>query len=244
MGVMKDPLTLLAVFAHPDDETFRAGGTLALLSRLGVRVELLTFTHGEAGSCGDPPICTPEELSAVRERELHCACAALCIQPPRLLDYPDGGLKEIEAEGMIAHILSAADECKPQVWLSFDPEGLSGHPDHQAVSRWTREAYDRAGTAAALYTVAVPVSVVDRMGFRHLRPIPDEAVTLALDVSTVWKAKLSALRCHATQWTSSPILNASEEDRRLFLRVEHFLRAACRDAVADFLPELLREHVV
>ena len=53
---------LLAVFAHPDDETFRPGGTLALLARGGVRVQVLTATRGEAGSCGDPPLCTPEEL--------------------------------------------------------------------------------------------------------------------------------------------------------------------------------------
>jgi LmbE family N-acetylglucosaminyl deacetylase len=78
---------LLAVFAHPDDETFRPGGTLALLVRQGAQVVALTFTRGQAGSCGDPPVCTPQELPAVREHELRSACAALNIQPPRLLDY-------------------------------------------------------------------------------------------------------------------------------------------------------------
>ena len=87
-----DPPTLLAVFAHPDDETFRPGGTLALLARRGIKVHILTLTHGEAGSCGEPALCTPDELFSVRERELRCACAALGIEPPRMLDYPDGQL--------------------------------------------------------------------------------------------------------------------------------------------------------
>ena len=101
-----DLLTLLAVFAHPDDETFRPGGTLALLAQCGVRVELLTFTHGESGSCGDPPLCTSEELPDVRERELRSACAALGLLPPRLLDHTDGHLQEADAKAMMGHILS------------------------------------------------------------------------------------------------------------------------------------------
>lgn len=84
---MKDARAALAIFAHPDDESFRPGGTLALITHHGVRVELLTFTRGGAGSCGDQPLCTPHELPDVRERELRCACAAFNIQTPRLLDY-------------------------------------------------------------------------------------------------------------------------------------------------------------
>ena len=72
---------LLAVFAHPDDESFRPGGTLALLARSGVRVHLLTATRGEAGACGDPPLCTPEELAGAGGNvELRCACAALGVE--------------------------------------------------------------------------------------------------------------------------------------------------------------------
>lgn len=78
--------SLLAIFAHPGDEAYHPGGVLTLLARQGVRVEVLTAASGEAGSCGDPPLCTAEELSTIREHELRCACAALGIQPPRLLD--------------------------------------------------------------------------------------------------------------------------------------------------------------
>jgi LmbE family N-acetylglucosaminyl deacetylase len=68
-------IRVLAVFAHPGDETFRCGGTLALLARCGVRAQVLTATRGQAGSRGDPSLCTPDEFPAMRENELRCACA-------------------------------------------------------------------------------------------------------------------------------------------------------------------------
>jgi LmbE family N-acetylglucosaminyl deacetylase len=97
--------SLLAVFAHPDDESFRPGGTLALLARRGVRVQILTATRGQAGSRGDPPLCSLEELPAACEKELRCACSALGILPPLLLDYQDGQLAEADPEGLAAQIL-------------------------------------------------------------------------------------------------------------------------------------------
>ena len=108
-----DTPALLAIFAHPDDETFRPGGTLALLARRGVGVHVLTATRGQAGSCGDPPLCSQEDLPAVRERELRCACAALGLEPPRLLDYLDGRLAEATPEEIAAHILTAVTEVHP-----------------------------------------------------------------------------------------------------------------------------------
>jgi N-acetylglucosamine malate deacetylase 2 len=237
-------LNLLAVFAHPDDETFRSGGTLALLARHGVRVEVLTFTRGEAGSCGEPPLCTPDKLPAVRERELRCACAALGIQPPHLLDHADGLLQEADPEAMIAQILSVAREVKPQVWLSFGPDGLSGHPDHIAVGQWAFEAFLRAEKIAALYTLAVPRSLARKMDMRQVQPVVDEAIALAVDVSPVWETKLAAMRCHATQWSSSPMANAPAERKRLFFEREYFVQAASRDANADFLPAILKEHLL
>ena len=74
--------SLLAVFAHPDDESFRCGGMLALLAGRGVKVHVWTATHGEAGSCGDPPLCQPAALGAVRVAELRCACTAHRLRLP------------------------------------------------------------------------------------------------------------------------------------------------------------------
>ena len=140
---------LLAVFAHPDDETFRCGGTLALLATRGVRVHILTATRGEVGSCGDPPLCLPEELAAWRERELRGACQALGLEPPIVLGYADGMLAEADPEEIIERIVRAVRQLRPQVMLSFGPEGLSGHPDHIAIAYRAAEASRRAGDASA-----------------------------------------------------------------------------------------------
>ncbi len=235
--------TLFAIFAHPDDETFRPGGTLALLARSGVKVHVLTLTHGEAGSCGEPALCIPDELPGVREHELCCACAALGIEPPRLLSYPDGGLTDADPERVGADILAVARQVHPQALLSFGPDGLSGHPDHIIVGQWAAEIFRSTEELAALYTVAVPQSLATRLGMKQVHPVPDETLALAVDVTSVWERKLAAMRCHATQWSSSPILSAPSEQQRLFFGQEHFVRAAARSSADDFLPQVLQGYL-
>jgi len=235
---------LLAIFAHPDDETFRPGGTLALLARRGVKVHLLTFTHGEAGSCGEPPLCTSDELPIVRERELRCACAALGIEPPHLLDYPDSHLMEADPERVIAEILAVVRQIRPKVLLSFGPDGLSGHPDHILVGQLAAEAFHRIEEIAALYTVAVPQSLSQSLNMRQVHPVPDETIALSVDVSSVWEMKLAAMRCHATQWSSSPMLSAPAERQRLFFGHEYFVRAAMRCSTDDSLPDVLKGYLL
>lgn len=222
--------SLLAVFAHPDDESFRPGGTLALLARRGVRVQVLTATRGEAGSCGNPPLCSPAELPILREAELSCACKALGIQPPILLDYQDGQLEKADSETLTAEILAVIRKLIPQIMLTFGADGLSGHPDHIAIGRAAAEAFRRAEDVAALYTVAVPRSLAESLGMKQIRAAPDEAIALTVDVSSVWDAKMTAIRCHRTQLGESPILDAPETRQRLFLGMEHFCLAASRPA--------------
>lgn len=221
---------LLAVFAHPDDETFRCGGTLALLARRGVQVQVLTATRGEAGLCGDPPLCTSEELPAVREQELRSACTTLGIRPPCLLNYLDGTLAEVDEEEAVEQVMAAIRELRPQMFLTWPPDGLSGHPDHIAVSRWTTLAFQRAvalwpDKPIALYHMVVPRSVAQTLGLVHLHVIPDEEVTLTIDVMAVWEQKMAAIRCHRTQLSSTPILAAPDEMQRLFLGKEYLRRA-------------------
>ncbi len=224
---------LLAVFAHPDDETFRCGGTLALLARRGVRVHVLTATRGEAGSCGDPPLCRPDELPLVRERELRCACAALGIEAPIVLDYRDSTLADVANEEGAGHVMAAVRELRPQALLTWPPHGLSGHPDHVAVSRWATRAFDSATRAGmqgplAVYHLAMPRSVACQLGLKQVLATPDEQITLTVDVSAVWQEKMAAIRCHRTQWAEPSILKAPLERQRLFLGAEHFTRAAAR----------------
>jgi LmbE family N-acetylglucosaminyl deacetylase len=237
---------LLAVFAHPDDEAFRPGGALALLARRGVRVYVLTATRGEAGSCGDPPLCRPEELPAVRERELRCACAALGVEPPRLLDYRDDALSDVNEEQAVAQVVAAIRELRPQALLTWPPDGLSGHPDHIAVSRWTSLAFERAAAVepdgpTALYHLAVPRSVAQALGQAHLHVTPDEEIALTVDVTEVWEQKMAAIRCHATQLDASPMMQVPVEQQRRFFGTECFVRAAIRQPERDFLSVVLRD---
>lgn len=231
---------LLAVFAHPDDETFRPGGTLALLARQGVRVQVLTATRGQAGSCGDPPLCTPEELHAVREGELRCACAVLGLEPPRLLDYDDGGLAKADPEQITMEILAIVNEIRPQVLLSFGPDGLSGHLDHITIGQCAAQAWDHSGEIAARYTIAIPRTLAEQLEMRQIHPVPDEQISQRVDISPAWEVKRAAMDCHATQRAATPLLSMPVERQRLFFGCEYFVRAACREPKLDFMPEILK----
>jgi len=215
---------LLAVFAHPDDESFRCGGTLALLARRGIRVWVLCATRGEAGI----PDMAPEQTAQVRERELRCSCRSLGIEPPRFLDYRDGTLAQVDEEQAIEQVARVVRELCPEVLLTWPPDGISGHPDHMAVSRWTAEAFRRTISPLALFNMVVPRSLAHALEMRHLHTVPDEGVTVTVDVSAVWETKMSAIRCHRTQASGSPILEAPEKKQQLFLGTEHFLLAAQR----------------
>jgi LmbE family N-acetylglucosaminyl deacetylase len=183
-------------------------------------------------------LCSSDELPAVRERELRCACAALGIEPPIVLDYEDSHLSEAAPQIIVAQILDMADKLRPQVMLTFGPDGLSGHPDHIAIGQFAAQAFRFADDVIALYTPAVPQSLVTALGMTHIRAVPDEAITLGVDVSPVWESKLAAIRCHATQASSSPITRAPVERQRAFLGIEHFVRAETRRDMPTYMDEL------
>jgi LmbE family N-acetylglucosaminyl deacetylase len=231
--------SLLAVFSHPDDEAFRCGGTLALLAQRGVRVHVLTFTRGQAGSCGQPPICVREELGAVRTAELLCSCRTLALELPLVLDYEDGRLAEVAEQEGTAWIADSIRAIHPQVLLTWPLHGLSGHPDHAAVSRWTLAAYQQAkreglDDLAALYHLAVPASLAKELEMDQLHTLPDNEVTVTVDVQSVWEQKMTAIACHRTQAGESSILRAPFERQRSFLGWEHFYRA-CANQPDDVL---------
>jgi LmbE family N-acetylglucosaminyl deacetylase len=126
------------------------------------------------------------------------------------------------------------------VLLSFGPDGLSGHPDHILVGQWAAEVFRRSKDVAARYTLAVPQSLAAQLGMKQVHSVPDETIALSVDVSTVWETKLAAMRCHATQWSSSPMVSAPTERQRLFFGQEHFVQAALRRSADDFLPQALQ----
>ncbi|KAA3659357.1 MAG: PIG-L family deacetylase [Chloroflexi bacterium] len=224
---------LLAIIAHPDDETYRAGGTLALLAQNGAQVWVLCATRGERGIAK----LSPEDAGSIRQTELVCACRTLGIEPPRFLDYEDGTLSQGDGEQAIGQIARAIRELRPQALLTWPPDGVSGHPDHSAVSRWTDEAWRLAAdpayqteglqphTAVSLYHIVIPHSLAAALEMTHLNTVPDEAVTLTVDVSAVWDTKMAAIHCHRSQMVNSPILDAPEARQRLFLGTEYFRRS-------------------
>jgi len=222
--------SFLAVFAHPDDEVFRCGGTLSLLAKSGVRVHILSFTSGQSGSCGHPPICLQEELGVVRTNELICSCQMLGLEPPIVLNYKDGGLVEVTSDVGVAHIVSHIRKIRPQVLLTWPPDGLSGHPDHIAVSQWAFEAFHQAKNEGleelkSLYYLAVPESLAHDLGLKQLHSIANSEVTLTINVQNVWNKKMTAISCHKTQTGESPILQASIEKQIRFFGYEHFYQA-------------------
>src|SRR5512136_1653190 len=115
--------TLLAIFAHPDDESFGAGGTLAKYAAEGTRVALICATRGEAGIEG----MSPEEAGQVREQELRTAAATLGLAEVRFLGYGDGELAQADPERVVAQLVSAMRDIRPHVVITFGPDGISGH---------------------------------------------------------------------------------------------------------------------
>lgn len=205
--------TLLVVTAHPDDESFSMGGTIARYAREGVRVVLACATRGEAGKTGDPPLCTPEELPRVRERELQCAARVLGIERIDLLGFLDKGLDHAGREEVTGKILRIMDEEAPEVVLTMPPGGISGHRDHQVVSLCATRAFFRhreMGGAhkdmeglddrpRALYYATFPAHRIKSIrGHIPAHPL-DTAVTASIDVREWLDIKIAAITCHRTQ---------------------------------------------
>jgi LmbE family N-acetylglucosaminyl deacetylase len=182
-----------------------------------------------------------QELPAVRESELRCACAALGVEPPQLLEYQDGQLMGVDPEELSEHILGRVAEVNPQVLLSFGSDGLSGHADHIAVGWAAGQAFARWEDLAALYTMAVPRSLAEKLEMHRIRSVPDEQIALDVDVGPAWEAKRSAMDCQESQRGSTPLMSAPETQQQFFGR-EYFVRAACRQPQRDFMPRLLREY--
>ena len=152
---------LLACFAHPDDEAFPVGGALASHTRRGVDVRLITTTLGEEGEIRQEGSATRDSLGQIREVELSCAVQALRLSSNDVWGYRDSGMQGWDSNNHPkAFINAGADEVverlvleirrfRPQVLLSFGPDGLYGHPDHIAISDHTTTAFHLSADPSA-----------------------------------------------------------------------------------------------
>ncbi|HLQ65968.1 MAG TPA: PIG-L family deacetylase [Candidatus Limnocylindrales bacterium] len=137
-------LRLLAVLAHPDDETLGAGGVFARYSAEGVETHLVTATRGDRGRFrgvkDGPGHPGPAELARIREGELRAAAAVLGIHGVTILGYGDGRVDEAEPREAVARIAGEIRRVRPHVVITFAPDGAYGHPDHVAVSQFATAA--------------------------------------------------------------------------------------------------------
>ena len=129
----RQPPRVLGIFAHPDDETLCAGGSLAKYASAGADVRVVSLTKGGAGQIRDASAATRATLRAVREKELVAAGIELGLTETRCLDYHDGELSEIDSQTLIELVSELLSEIDPDVVITFGPDGFSGHPDHIAV---------------------------------------------------------------------------------------------------------------
>lgn len=200
----------LFIYAHPDDETFGAAGTIALLRARGWRVVLACATLGDKGKCGDPPLCRPEDLGSLRERELRDAACVLDISAIHLLGYKDKELAAAPPEEIRSKLVGLIRAERPDIVFTFDANGFNVHPDHVAISRFTSDALAAAADRRWFPELGEPHVTPALLWSTPLLPwqeaAPDAAdhpgVDILLDVSAFWKQKEAALRAHRTQHLS------------------------------------------
>lgn len=239
--------TLLAVFAHPDDEAFSVGGTLAHYADLGVRVVLACATRGEAGKITVPGM-TVTDLGQQREQELRDACAALGIPAPVFLDYHDSGRYErtrhddphallnvdpLEVEVKVRALIEAV---QPQVVVTFDPHGGYGHIDHLVIHRATAAAFFSTGHLPSppqrLYFTALTLEAASRLSAisPDLDPlrysVSDSTVVARMDVSRYGERKKAALAAHGTQMGPTSIMGRLSAEERQAMEVQMLGREA------------------
>lgn len=209
--------SLLAVFAHPDDESFCCGGSLALLASQGVRTQVLCLTKGEAGSVPSS-ILGSRTVSKLRQLELEAACQILGTQAPRFLEYHDSGFRQasrfknrlVDADifAVAREVRTVIDQTRPDVIVTFDPRGYYGHPDHIATHQIVNAAFFSSASLIKppqkLFYIMPSRAMLERFNLAGFGvfdldeyALPDPILTL--DTSPVIEQKRAAILAHRSQ---------------------------------------------
>jgi LmbE family N-acetylglucosaminyl deacetylase len=251
---------LAAVVAHPDDDTFAIAGTVALhADDPELRFTLIHVTSGEAGRIADPALSGREKLGEVREEEDRRSWAILGREPDRheWLRYPDHGVADADRALLVLRVAAILAEERPDVVITFGPDGITGHPDHIAVGEVAAEVFHRLraeggeGFRRLIHTV-VPQRVIDGWNrglvARGKEPldssklyvpagVPDETVDLEVDTSAVADRVMAAMAEHRTQ--AGDLNDWTEEQLRETLSREHGIVAwPSRPAGAPMLTDV------
>ena len=236
---MSNNLKLLCVLAHPDDESLGTGGILAKYAAEGVETYLVTATRGERGwpsSAEEYP--GAEALGKIREAELRAAAKVLGIRRVDFLGYMDGELDQVRPAEVIAKIVEHLRRVKPDVVVTFGPEGGYGHPDHIAISQLTSAALVAAADSTALLYGELPAHCVSKYYYlvttyelasvyqsifgplvmsvdgveRGETAWPDWAITTRIDAWDYWRTVWQAVCCHRTQLYANQALEQVSEE--------------------------------
>jgi len=215
----------MAVWAHPDDESFGPVGTLRLARDRGWQTALLSATRGDAGASDLVDLQPGQSLGDLREQELRCAAAIIGVARLTVWRYPDGGLKGVPQDDLIDRLIDELRAWQPRVVITFGPDGITGHPDHVAISAATTEAFDRWRAESdddrsprLYYHTVRPGRAIEKPMGAAPPPLPPTAI---IDVSRYEATKRQALACHASQRGDWERLI---EDRD-WLTVDRFYRA-------------------
>ncbi len=207
------------VFAHPDDESFIAGGTIAKYARLGREIDLICATRGEAGSWGDVSADPSASLGDVRQAELEKAARILGVSTVTVMDYKDGTLVKQTPGEIEDKLYKLFIEIQPDIVVTFDPTGITNHPDHVKISLSATFAFQKYAKQEErnrkeadnpkLYYVCMPQSAVDYFKKEKILPADsfgkpwrgteDRHITTVIDVAAFVTKKAKALWAHETQ---------------------------------------------
>ncbi|MEO7351469.1 MAG: PIG-L deacetylase family protein [Marmoricola sp.] len=202
--------TLLGIWAHPDDEAYLSAGLMTQVRRSGGRVVVVTATRGEHGT-DDPHRCPPDRVARVRERELHDSLDAVDVREHVCLGHPDGELGAMPRTVGVSQLVEILRLVRPDTIVTFGPEGMTGHTDHQTVSSWATEAWRTAGCPGALWYATFTPDFHERWGsvneqaglwFEGTVPAVTPHAELAAQVrctGDLLTTKHRALRAHSSQ---------------------------------------------
>jgi LmbE family N-acetylglucosaminyl deacetylase len=198
-----EKLSLLAIFAHTEDESFGPAGTLSKYASEGIAVSLVTATRGHSGA--------ETHDGGGRDRQRSCACRVSGIRRACLFDYAPGELSRVEPTIIVERLVRLIRELHPQVIVTFAPEGLTSDGDNRIISTAVTVAFHAAEDAAQfphhlseglpayapqkLYHCVLPASLAADWGIGELNFVPDDQITTTLDVSAHSEAMKNTLYC-------------------------------------------------
>lgn len=211
---------LLGIFAHPDDETIDAGGTIAKYVKSGWTADLVVATRGEHGPAGDVEIPEGKTLADVRSEELGQAAEILGVRSITFLDYIDGTLSDKTPGDIEDQLIRIVEDIQPDVIITAEPEGLTNHPDHSRLSLSATYAFQTYAKSRhikhpndpnppKLYYACFPQSVISYLvshkyfpaeaNGKPMKGVEDRRVTTVIDISRFANKKVTALDAHRTQ---------------------------------------------